>query len=59
MDRNDWTTLTVVCVDPVETDMFEGDSYIVIIDYGRDVCIHINGLDRLYLKSRFVDPYRK
>ena len=58
MERNDWTGKTVTCVDPVETDMFEGCGYIVTRDYGRDVCINIKGLNRLFLKSRFVDPFR-
>lgn len=50
----DWTNKRVKCIDPVETDMFLNEVYDVKEDYGTDVCIHINGLDRLYMKDRFV-----
>lgn len=56
MSKEDWTGETVTCIDPVETDMFAGDSYLVTVDYGRDVCVVIKGLDRFYVKSRFVQP---
>jgi hypothetical protein len=50
----DWKNKKVKCIDPVETDMFMDEVYDVKRDYGTDVCININGLDRLYNKTRFT-----
>jgi hypothetical protein len=50
----DWKNKKVKCIDPVETDMFMDEVYDVKRDYGTDVCININGLDRFYRKDRFV-----
>lgn len=49
----DWTGRKVKCIDPVETDMFKDEIYTVEKDTGQCVIFKVNGLWRLYKKTRF------
>lgn len=50
----DWTGKKVKCIDPVGTDMFMNEVYMVKEDHGTDVSIVIAELKRFYVKDRFV-----